>query len=80
MITLIKEAIIVGIIITFIGLIISYIVMYFSHPNLIGNFNHWTSIVLTLFFTGFIFFFGSEYVGLNNWYCNYGSACLKIKK
>jgi hypothetical protein len=57
---LIIEAIVVGIV----NAILGYIIM----KNIKNN-------IHALFITGIIFHLGSEYFGVNKWYCYNGHAC-----
>lgn len=73
---LILELFVVGIITMIIGLIISYIIMYMNDKESLNKFDHWLSIASSFFITGVLFHLGSEYTGLNKWYCQNGNACL----
>jgi len=70
------EALIVGVITAVVGLIVSYGVMYIEKPESVKNFDHWWSIVVSFFITGFLIHLLCEFSGVNRWYCVHGSACL----
>ncbi len=74
---LLIEALVVGLMVTLIGLVISYISMYVKSPEKTKDFEHWKSIFGSFFISGLLVHLLCEYVGLNKWYCNNGNACLK---
>ena len=75
MVSLLQEAFFVGIATSIIGTILSYLFMALNQKSLKVKFNHWDTILLSEFLTGFLVHYISEYSGLNKWYCKYGNAC-----
>lgn len=66
---LIKEALIVGIVLSIIG-----IILLFIFDKIFKNRNYYI-MFLTFFLSGIIFHFICEISGLNKWYCKNGFAC-----
>lgn len=64
--TLIYEAIIVGIINVILGFCISYVFM----GKEAEQFKHWKSVLLSFFITGVVFHLTCEFTGLNAYYCS----------
>ena len=75
MIKLLIEILVVGILTTIIGLIISYIMMGESSKN----FKHWTRVGLSYFITGALIHIICEFTNINKWYCKNGNACKTSK-
>lgn len=76
------EAIIVGIMLALSGAIVSKLVTHFypqQTPEICKDWNKNHIMEITLFLLGFLFHVGSEIIGLNGWYCKYGSACSRHK-
>lgn len=77
MIQLIAEILSVGVILTIVGTIISFIIMYYKSPSETLKFKHWQSVMLGYFVSGMLVHIICEYSGINKLYCNYGVACIK---
>ena len=75
--TLFNEALLVGIATSILGTFLSYLSMAYGQKSLNVQFDNWTSIIISEFFTGFILHYLAEYYGINKWYCKNGNACLK---
>lgn len=60
---IIIEAIVVGLISTFVGFILSYI----SMGKKARDFDHWGSVLATFFLSGVIVHFTCEILGINSW-------------
>lgn len=68
--TLLIEALVVGLFVSIFGFIISTSIMYISHKNFsITNYPFWKYVVLSYFITGFLFHISCEFTGVNKWYC-----------
>jgi hypothetical protein len=72
---LFKEALVVGLGVSIIGTLISYLAMAYSNNSFNFKFDHWFSVIISEFLTGFLIHYLSEYYGLNKWYCKNGNAC-----
>lgn len=69
------EALFLGLITVVVGLLISYCTMYVVNPETVKDFDHWKSVIISFFITGFLIHLLCEYSGINKWYCKYGNAC-----
>lgn len=72
MIRLIIEAIVVGIMTVVIGVLYSALAMGKKESK---KFQHWDSIVVTMFAIGVTIHLLCEGTGINRWYCTNGHAC-----
>jgi uncharacterized membrane protein len=72
---LLIEAIVVGIMTSILGTIMSYIFMVIEEKKLYVKFDFWMYVVLSNFFTGVLIHYICEYTGLNKYYCKHGNAC-----
>ena len=78
--SIVIEAIIVGIATVIIGSLVGFILgKYFSTklPNICKTWNKNHIMEISLFFTGFLLHILCEYIGINKWYCKNGNACSK---
>lgn len=66
------EIVIVGLMTTIIGLLVSYALMGKERDN----FKHWKTVMLGYFATGCLVHLGCELSQINKWYCKHGNACL----
>ena len=66
------EIIVVGLMTTIVGLLISYALMGKERDN----FKHWTSVMVGYFATGCLVHMICELTQINKWYCTNGNACL----
>lgn len=72
--SVVQEAIIIGLATAIIGSIIHYIIeSYTNDKSNQEKINR--NLVITFFMTGVAIHLISEYSGTNAWYCKYGSAC-----
>jgi H+/Cl- antiporter ClcA len=71
------EALIVGIAVGILGFIISTCMMYMTKNFTIKKYNFWWQVMLSFFFTGFLFHLICQISGINKWYCKHGKACKK---
>jgi H+/Cl- antiporter ClcA len=71
------EALIVGIAVGILGFIISTCMMYMNKNFTIKKYNFWWQVMLSFFFTGFLFHLICQISGINKWYCKHGKACKK---
>lgn len=69
------EAIVVGIMTVITGLIVQKLV---SYTQLNNNLNVQSVYIIHLFIIGFLIHVMSEWVGINQWYCRNGNACIKL--
>jgi xanthine/uracil permease len=81
---LILEAIVVGIVITVIGYLVSLVIQLVMDRMGVKrskntDWNKYHVMEIALFLTGFIAHLLFEIVGLNKWYCTSGHSCLKKK-
>lgn len=74
-ISIFKEAFFIGFATAFLGTLLSFFAMAYTKKSFSFNFNHWNTIIISEFFTGFLLHIFSEYYGLNKWYCYNGNAC-----
>jgi hypothetical protein len=72
---LLIEAVVVGIMTSIIGTIMSYIFMAIQEKKLFVKFDFWRYVVVSNFLTGVLIHYICEYTGLNKFYCKYGNAC-----
>ncbi len=72
---LFQEAVFVGLATMILGTILSYGFMAYNQQSWQVKFNHWNTILVSEFLTGFLVHYISEYIGLNTWYCKHGNAC-----
>ena len=82
LITLLIEALVVGVVTVIVGTIVGFLVAKFypmkvSLPDECKNYNKYFIMEICLFFTGFIAHLLFEVVGGNKWYCKNGVACKK---
>lgn len=70
---------VVGIMVMIIGIIISYICMYFKSPEKLKNFEHWWSIAFSFAVAGMLVHIICEVSGINTWYCRHGAACKRLQ-
>lgn len=70
---IIKEALMVGVGLTVVGLLLHFIGMYFKHHDM----NDTTILAVHFFVAGVLVHLLCEYFGVNKWYCENGNACLK---
>jgi len=81
-ITLLIEALVVGLVTTVIGSVVGYLVsIYYPFkvelPSDCKSYNKYFIMQVCLFFTGLVTHLLFELVGGNKWYCNNGVACKK---
>lgn len=69
------EALVVGLVSGFFGLIISTALMLFSHKFSWKKYDFWPRVFLSFFLTGLLLHLVFEWVGANKWYCRHGNAC-----
>ncbi len=74
---LLIEALVVGLMVTLIGLVISYISMYVKSPEKTKDFEHWWSVAVSFWISGMLVHFICEFTGMNKWYCKNGNACVQ---
>lgn len=72
---LFKEAIIIGIGTAIIGTLLSFFAMAYAKNSFSFKFDHWNTVIISNFLSGFILHYLSEYYGFNKWYCKNGNAC-----
>ena len=72
---LLMEAIVVGLMTSVIGTIMSYIFMVIQEKKLYVKFDFWMYVILSNFCTGFLIHYICEYTKLNKYYCKNGNAC-----
>jgi hypothetical protein len=74
------EAIVVGLITIIVGYIAGYIIhnIYPTDflPNICKTWNKYNVMEKTLFLTGFLIHLICEFAGINKWYCINGAACM----
>lgn len=78
MVNLLIEAIVVGLVITVVGSIISWLIRFVwksSVPENCKDWNKYYVMEIALFLTGFLSHLLFEGAGLNKWYCKNGFAC-----
>jgi cell division protein FtsW (lipid II flippase) len=73
--TLIKEALVVGLVTAIVGLAISTAFMYTDKKFSLKKYHFWSRVALSYFVTGVVLHIGFEILGANKWYCKYGNAC-----
>ena len=77
--TILKEAIVVGILTVIIGYLVSFIVAKIYAMNLPKICKEWNKnyiMEICLFFTGFFIHVFCEFTGINKWYCKNGGAVI----
>lgn len=72
---LFKEALFVGLGTALMGTLLSYFAMAYSNNSFNFKFNHWDTVIISEFLSGFLLHYLWEYYGLNKWYCKNGNAC-----
>lgn len=70
-----KELIAVGLAVTVVGLVITWIVMQFTKSEKPPGKEHWGYCALIFFLTGVVVHIAYEVSGGNAWYCKNGNAC-----
>ncbi len=73
--SLLVEALVVGIVSGIFGLAISTLIMMSSKNFSWRKYDFWPQVFLSFFLTGFILHFIFEISGANGWYCKNGVAC-----
>jgi hypothetical protein len=73
------EALLVGLLTSVVGFIISTLLMFTNTNFNLKNYRFWPSVVLSYFITGFIIHLLCELTKLNKWYCMNGNACKMLK-
>ena len=72
--TLLIEAIFVGILTVFVGILITFIIKNCTNTNVPKNCRNHT-MEMNLFITGLCVHLICEMTGINKWYCKNGNAC-----
>lgn len=72
------EAIVIGIITSIVGTLLSVLSMYQQPGFTLKQIDFWSSLFITGFMTGFIIHVLAEWSGLNKWYCEKGYACKRV--
>ena len=75
----IQESMAVGVITVLIGLLFSYSTMRYVNADATKKFNHWNSVMVSLFITGVAIHLTCEFTGINKWYCANGAACARSR-
>ena len=75
--TLLKEAMVVGVVTAIFGLVISTLFMLQSKDFSFQKYDFWPRVMLSYFVTGFLLHMIFEKTGANSWYCKHGNACMK---
>lgn len=74
--SLLVEALVVGLSAAIVGFLLSVIVMYATEKDFtIKKYTFWKSSLFTFFLAGVILHLLFEKLGANNWYCKHGNAC-----
>lgn len=73
--SLLKEAIVVGVVTSIFGFIISTGLMFTKKDFTLKKYDFWPSVLLSYFITGFFLHLIFEMTGGNKWYCKNGNAC-----
>lgn len=71
------EVMFVAILLTIIGCLVSYCIMYAQSPAELANFKHWGALASSFAISGALVHVFCETTGLNGWYCKHGVACSK---
>lgn len=66
------EAVVVGLMVVILGLILRQIASYLG---LNDNLNTTSTYIMHIFLIGFLIHILSEWMGINRWYCQNGTAC-----
>jgi len=76
------EAIFIGVLLTVVGLLISYLYLRLvkktNNRICLEIFNN-EALIQLLFLSGFILHLLCEFTSINTWYCKYGNACKNLK-
>lgn len=77
------EAIVVGLVLVVVGNLVSLFLgkmlpspVAEEHQEACRAWNKYYIMEVSLFLTGLVAHLVLEYIGVNNWYCKYGTACL----
>ena len=66
------EVLVVAILTSIIGVIVSNMMM----GQRAVDFQHWDSVAMSYFITGALIHIICEYTKINKWYCKHGNACV----
>ncbi len=66
---LLKESLFISLILTVIGLVLSYIIMYIKSPEKTKEFKYWPSVAISFGLAGIIVHLLFEMSGINKLYC-----------